>query len=103
MEEDFFGLSDVYLINISSLSRFYRRSEPWLVFFYKGNDKKSKEYREEYKSLAEKMHGIIGVGAADCINDEEICEEFSVYSVPTVLLFTETLNDDPETYTGAIT
>ena len=84
MEEDFFGVSDVYLIDIQSLSRFYRRQEPWIIFFYKPNDKKSKEWREEFKILAEKMHGIIGVAAADCINDEEICEEFSVYSSPTI-------------------
>lgn len=35
--------------------------------------------RDEYKQLAEKMYGIIKVGAIDCANDEELCEEFSVY------------------------
>jgi hypothetical protein len=53
-----------------------------LIFFFKPNDKKSKEYREEYKTLSEKMFGIIGIAAVDCNEDEEVCEEFSAYSVP---------------------
>jgi hypothetical protein len=46
------------------------------------------------------MYGIIKVGAIDCNEDEELCEEFSVYSVPTLLIFTENFRDDGERYTG---
>jgi hypothetical protein len=37
--------------------------------------------------LAEKMYGIIKVGAIDCGNDEELCEEFAVYSTPILMVF----------------
>lgn len=33
------------------------------------------------------MYGIIKVGAVDCLEDEELCEEFSVYNVPTITVF----------------
>ena len=46
------------------------------------------------------MYDIIKVGAIDCDEDEEVCEEFSVYSVPTIMIFTENINDDGEKYTG---
>jgi hypothetical protein len=32
--------------------------------------------KDEYRLLAEKMYGIIKVGAIDCSEDEELCEEF---------------------------
>lgn len=37
--------------------------------------------------LAEKMYGIIKVGAVECEDEEELCEEFSVYSVPTLFVY----------------
>lgn len=55
--------------------------------FYKSNDEESKKIKDEYRTLAEKMYGIIKVGAVDCMEDEELCEEFSVYSVPTLMVF----------------
>lgn len=33
------------------------------------------------------MYGIIKVGAIDCMNDEELCEEFGVYSTPSIIVF----------------
>jgi hypothetical protein len=32
--------------------------------------------KEEYQALASKMYGIIKVGAIDCHEEEELCEEF---------------------------
>lgn len=46
------------------------------------------------------MYGIIKVGAIDCIEDEELCEEFQIYSYPTLMIFTENILDDGEKYTG---
>jgi len=46
------------------------------------------------------MYGIIKVGAVDCNEDEELCEEFGVYSVPTITIFTENYSDDGEHYKG---
>jgi len=46
------------------------------------------------------MYGIIKVGAVECEDDEELCEEFSVYNVPTIMVFQENYNDDGEKFTG---
>lgn len=50
--------------------------------------------------LAEKMFGIIKVGAIDCFAEEELCEEFSVFDSPIIKIFTEKLSDDGVTFTG---
>lgn len=49
------------------------------------------------------MYGIIKVGAIDCEHDEELCEEFAVYSVPTILVFQENYGDEGEPYKGKMT
>ena len=64
------------------------------MFFYKPREEESKKIKDEYRMLAEKMYGIIKIGAVDCEEDEEVCEEFSVYSTPTILIFTENYSDD---------
>ena len=46
------------------------------------------------------MYGVLKVGAVDCQEDEELCEEFAVYSVPTIMIFQENYGDDGERYTG---
>lgn len=46
------------------------------------------------------MFGIIKVGAIDCRDEEELCEEFSVYSTPTIKIFTENANDDGDIFNG---
>jgi thioredoxin-like negative regulator of GroEL len=56
--------------------------------------------KDEYRTMAEKMYGIIKVGAIDCNEDEELCEEFAVYEVPTIKVFAENFGDDGEDYKG---
>lgn len=49
------------------------------------------------------MYGVISVGAVDCKEDEEVCEEFSVYDGGkglTIKIFTENVNDDGTVYSG---
>lgn len=58
------------------------------------------DLKDEYVQLAEKMFGIIGVGAINCNDDEELCEEYSVYSTPTIKIFTENDSDQGTVYTG---
>ena len=62
-----------------------------------------KHLKDEYKILAEKMFGIVGVGAIDCREEEELCEEFSVFDTPTIKIFDEKLSDDGDKYNGKIT
>ena len=56
--------------------------------------------KDEYKILAEKMFGIIKVGAIDCLQEEELCEEFSVFDAPVIMIFTESGNDDGLRFKG---
>ena len=46
------------------------------------------------------MYGIIKVGAVNCEEDEELCEEFAMYNVPSLMIFQESYSDDGEKYTG---
>lgn len=46
------------------------------------------------------MFGILKVGAIDCHEEEELCEEFSVYNHPEIKIFTENIHDDGETFKG---
>ena len=46
------------------------------------------------------MFGIISVGAIDCRDEEELCEEFAVYDTPVIKIFTENANDDGTTFKG---
>lgn len=62
--------------------------------------KECQDFAEEYGQVAEKLYGMIKVGAIDCYQEEELCEEFSVYSVPKILIFSENFADDGETFEG---
>ena len=46
------------------------------------------------------MYGIIKVGAVECEDDEEVCEEFAVYTHPSIIVFQESYNDEGEKYEG---
>ncbi len=74
-------------LNLNEIFQFYRRREIWVILFYKWNDEESKKIKDEYRALAEKMYGVLKVGAVDCSEDEELCEEFTVYQVPTLMVF----------------
>ena len=87
-------------MNLGSIGKFYRRQEIWTILFMKPGEQESMAYKDEYVALAEKMFGIFGVGAINCQEDEELCEEFSVYSTPTIKIFTEKDSDDGEVYAG---
>lgn len=51
-------------------------------------------------SIAEKLYGMIKVGGINCLDEEELCEEFSAFDVPQILIFTEAYSDDGERYRG---
>lgn len=87
-------------LDLGSVFQFYRRKEIWVILFYKSNQEESKKLQEEYKTLADKMFGIIKVGAIDCQQEEELCEEFGVFDAPVVKIYTEMLSDDGVTFTG---
>jgi protein disulfide-isomerase A6 len=89
-------------LNLGSVFQFYRRQEIWTILFYDLTKKESRDLKEEYSTLASKMYGIIKVGAIDCHEEEELCEEFQVYdsNPPVVKIFTEYAADDGVKHMG---
>lgn len=69
-------------LDLSSIFQFYRRQEIWILYFMNPKHEATKKFADEYKKLAEKLYGIIKVGAIDCLSEEELCEEFGVYEHP---------------------
>lgn len=59
-----------------------------------------KSFVDEYKKLAEKLYGIIKVGAIDCINEEELCEEFGIFEHNLIVIFNENYSDEGTRYRG---
>ena len=68
-----FENSDVFEINIGTLSAFLRRRQVWIILFYKNDQKQSKDLKDMYRTLAEKYYGIFKVAAVNCKEEEEIC------------------------------
>lgn len=59
------------------------------MYFFNPKIKKCQDFKDEYIKVAEKMYGIIKVGAIDCTKEEELCEEFGVFDIPQLMIFTE--------------
>lgn len=95
-----FDNTDVIQLNLGSISQFYRRREIWVILFYENEQEESKKLKDEYKTLSEKMFGILKVAAMDCKAEEELCEEFGVFDSPVIKIFTENSNDDGTKFTG---
>lgn len=52
------------------------------MYFYNPKKDECKRFKDEYVKLSEKLYGIIKVAGVNCHQEEELCEEFSVYDVP---------------------
>ncbi|CAD8120784.1 unnamed protein product [Paramecium sonneborni] len=99
-KDNIFENTDVYTLDMSNLSRFYRREEVWLIYFYLPNGEGQK-YKKLIIELAEKYAGIFRVAAIDCEDDEALCEdEFQVKRYPTVSIYASRLSAEPIKYTG---
>lgn len=46
---------------------------------------------------------MVKTGAIDCREEEELCEEFSVFDIPQVKIFSADFSDEGEKYTGKMT
>ena len=95
-----FENTDVQTLDIGSLSKFYKRQQIYIMYFYNPKLPECKRFEEEYTKIASKLYGIIQVGAIDCLREEELCEEFGVFDIPQIMIFSEQLSDDGERYKG---
>ena len=48
------------------------------------------------------MYGVVRLGAIECKEEQEMCEEFTVNKAPSILVFTEFQNDKGEIYKDKI-
>lgn len=101
--ENYFKDSAVVNIDMGNLSTFYRRKYVWVVFFYNREKNDVQKLAEEFRTLAAKMKGIIEVGAVDCQENDEICEELGVKSKSHVIkIYSEKISDSGQVYKGKI-
>lgn len=93
--------SDVITLNMESISQFYRRSQIWILYFMDAKNEEAKAFKDEYVLTAEKLYGIIKVAAIDCGKEEELCnEEFGVFDIPQVMIYTEKSGEEGERFRG---
>lgn len=77
---------------MGDLSRFYRREEVWVIYFFRP-DAEGEKYKKALIELAEKFEGIFRVASIDCEDEEELCEdEFSITRYPSVLVYPAKIN-----------
>jgi curved DNA-binding protein CbpA len=99
--DNLFDKTDVFSMEFSSFTKFYRRQEIWVIYFFT-HDAKAEAFKTEYTTLCDKLYGIIKVAAVDCKAEEELCEEFAVYDYPTIQIYGENLADEGERYRGVM-
>lgn len=92
--------TDVIELNLGNLKQLYRRNEIWMIHFYKPSDKKSRDMKDEWINLANKLYGIIKIAAVNCEDEEELCEEYEVKQIPTILYFPDNTALKHEVYKG---
>jgi DnaJ-domain-containing protein 1 len=101
MVTDHFQGTDLQILNIQSLSRFYRRSTPWLVLFYRSGDREMRSgLKEAILDLNNKFYGIFTVAAVNCDVDDGICDEYRAINTPDILGFPSDVSHEGTRYTG---
>jgi curved DNA-binding protein CbpA len=101
MITDHFANTDLTVLNINTLSRFYRRSQVWLVLFYRSQDPEMRSgLKEAILELNSKFYGIFTVAAVNCDQDDGICDEYRASNTPDILGFKSEVTHDGERFTG---
>ena len=101
MVTDHFANTDLTILNTQSLPRFYRRSQAWLVLFYRSQDQEMRSgLKEAVLELNSKFYGIFTVAAVNCDQDESICDEYRANNTPDIFVFTSDISHDGIRYTG---
>ena len=99
-ERNFFENTDVLTLKMDNISKLLSRRKIWFVYFFKSNNENFENMKNNIKEIANQCYGIFNFGAVNCKDDEEICEEYSVYSTPKLLFFPESANESEEEYKG---
>ena len=99
--KNYFKNTKVISLKMKNLSSLLSRKNIWFVYFYKQGDQNFEEYVKAMTEFGEKTHGLFNAGEVNCIEDEEICEEFEVQHTPSIVFFAENEKDFNK-YTGKI-
>ena len=100
--KNYFKNTKVTSLKMKNLSLLLSRKNIWFVYFYNPTDTNYKKYVNTMIEFANKSDGLFNVGAVNCYNDEEICDEFDVKQTPTVLFYPESSEKEHETYSGKL-
>ena len=100
-EKNFFENTDVLHLKMDNLSKLLNRRKIWFVYFFKSNNQGFNEMKQKIIDISSQSYGIFNFGAVNCKDDEEICEDYSVYSTPKILYFPDSGKDEEE-YKGPI-
>eukprot|EP00826_Nyctotherus_ovalis_P009275 TRINITY_DN12441_c0_g3_i1.p1 TRINITY_DN12441_c0_g3~~TRINITY_DN12441_c0_g3_i1.p1 ORF type:complete len:330 (-),score=86.72 TRINITY_DN12441_c0_g3_i1:44-1033(-) len=65
---------------------------------YKPQDKEHVQIAEQLVKLTKQAEGVFHVGSLNCVEQEELCEDFAVYDTPKLLLYTQNSNEEPIAY-----
>ena len=101
-ERNFFENTDVLTLKMDNISKLLSRRKIWFVYFFKSNNENFENMKNTIKDISSQCYGIFNFGAVNCKDDEEICEEYSVYTTPKLLYFPESANEGEEEYKGNI-
>ncbi len=79
--------SRVLQLDMADITRFYRSGQAWYIYFFQSNDPGLLRLADKFIRLAEKSEDIFYVGAINCEEQEELCEEFGVSATPRLYFF----------------
>ena len=87
--KNYFKNTKVTSLKMKNLSLLLSRKNIWFVYFYKQGDQNYEQYVKAMIEFADKTQGLFNGGAVNCIEDEEICDEFDVTQTPSIVYFSE--------------
>ena len=101
MVTDHFQGTDLMILNAQALPRFYRRSQVWLVLFYRSQDQEMRSgLKETILDLNSKFYGVFTVAAVNCDQEDSICDEHRAVNTPDIIGFEADVTHDGVRYTG---
>ena len=87
--KNYFKNTKVITLKMKNLTLLLSRKNIWFVYFFKQGDQNYEQYVKNMIEFADKTQGLFNGGAVNCIEDEEICDEFDVSQTPTIVFFGE--------------
>ena len=91
--KNYFKNTKVTSLKMKNLSLLLSRKNIWFVYFYKQGDQNFEQYVKTMIEFGDKTQGLFNGGAVNCIEDEEICDEFDVSQTPSIVFFGENEKD----------